>query len=622
MLKRMQIGQRLALLIVGQTLILMLAGLITVNGLRAGSDHAMQSNRHLLEQTLLNQMNEALRSDLVVTISNAANEQVSWDQAQMDLLTARNLLASLWDEYQTTRTPQELAELSDSLGKHYELLMLSFTYLESIFSEQDKEKLASYQDTQLNRLVTPFILELKNQLAQQQLHAESSYQQATSNFWFYIFGSMAVMVLGLVGNGALGTFVYRSIAGSIKRISITIKNLAGGDDTARTGLSGADELSTLGLAFDHLLSERMTMLLEAQQGNERLNATIGRLVQAVSQLSRRDLTLKVPVSDDATGPLAEALNHFTDETAQVLIDMRRIAERVAKASVMVRTQSDVIFAAAANEQNEIDETSRILTQTADTFKQVAGLAQTCDQGGQASIEASHMALQSVAAALDSFNSIGNTIYEAEKYIKRLGEQADDLGRAIHLINRLADRAHILALNADMHAASAGEAGRGFTGVAGEVQRVAENARAVAQQFTFLVANIQSESGFAILTINDAIMQTATGRCRVEQAAEHLLHAKNTTKHLVDAVHHLTQGTTGQILFSTEMQERALSLQASIRKTHEQVQEQTQQTKRLVQYSKVMLSAVQVFTLPAEDEEIEISSTPSVALPVPLKMRAS
>ena len=620
MLKRMRIGQRLALLIASQMLILILAGLIAVIGLRASAEHAMQLNRNLLEQALLTQMNEALRSDLFVTISDAANEKVSWDQAQMDLLSARNLLASLWDEYQAAKTPQEFAELSDSLGKNYELLMLSFSDLENIFSEQDKTKLTSYQDAQLKRLVTPFMLELKNQLAQQQLHAESVYQQATSSPWLYIFGSMAVMLLGLAGNGVFGTLVYRSIAGSIKRISITIKNLAGGDDAARTGLSGADELSTLGLAFDHLLNERMAMLLEAQQGNERLNATISRLVQAVSQLSRRDLTLKIPVSDDATGLLAAALNHFTDETAQVLIDMRRIAQRVAKASVMVRTQSDVIFAAAANQQHEIDETSRVLTQTADAFKHVTGLAQTCDQGGQASTEAAHMALQSVAAALDSFNTIGNTIYATEKYIKRLGEHADDLGRAIHLINSLADRAHILALNAGMHAASAGEAGRGFSGVAGEVQRVAENARAVAQQFTLLTANMQSEAVSTVLTINDAIMQTANGRCRVEHAAEHLLHAKNTTQHLVEAVHHLIQGTTGQMLLTTDMQERALSLQASTRKTHEQVQEQTQQTKRLVQYSKVMLSAVHVFTLPAEDEET--SSAPSVAIPVSLKMRAS
>jgi methyl-accepting chemotaxis protein len=620
MLNRLRIGPRLILLMAVQAMIFIVIGLTVVTGLRAAAHTTAQLNKNLLEQTALTEMNEALRIDLFATISDATSGHLTWGQAQMDVLAAKNLLTSLWDEYQTDKTPQEISELRDSLAKYHDLLMLAFSDLDKIFADQDKAKLASYQDAQLKRLVTPFLTELNDRIAERQLQADSIFQQSTSSSWAYVFGCILVIILGLAVTGALSVFLYRSIAGSIKTIANTVNDVADGDDHARTGLYGPDELSSLGLAFDHLLNERVTTLVQVEQDNARLNDSVTVLLQAVSKLSQRDLTMKIPVTEDVTGPVADALNQFTGETGQVLTDVRRIAEQVAKASVMVRTQSDIVIAVAAKEQGEIDETSRALAQAASTLNHVAGLAQACDQAAEGAIEATHTALQSVTATVDGIKGIHGTIHETEKRIKRLGERSHDIGRAISLINSIAERTHILALNASMHAASAGEAGRGFAVVADEVQRLAENAHDATQQIATLVANIQSETGDTVLTMNNAITQVIAGTRFAEQAGEHMLRTKNSTMHLVAAVRQIAKDTADQILLSTDLQARAHSIQASTRKTREQMQEQTQHTKRLVQYSKGLLSAVQVFTLPGDTKAIP--SEPRLNATSPIKMRAS
>ena len=183
MLNRLRIGPRLVVLMAVQMLILIAAGVTAVIGLQAAALNTMQLNQNLNEQVALNQMSEALRTEVLATVSDAARERMTWDQAQMDLAAARNLMMSLWDEYQADKTPQEITALRDSLAKHHEALMFAFSDLERIFTEQDQAKLASYQDIQLKKLVTPFIAELNERIAQQQLQADLLFQHSTSSHW-------------------------------------------------------------------------------------------------------------------------------------------------------------------------------------------------------------------------------------------------------------------------------------------------------------------------------------------------------------------------------------------------------------------------------------------------------
>ncbi len=596
MLQHLRIGPRLILPMALSALLLIAVSVTAVLGVRAAAHSSAQLNKNLIEQAALHQMNDILRTELLTTVSDASRGRVVWDQAQMDVLAIKNLMTNLWEEYQADKTPEEIAQLDTALAKYHDLLMFAFSDLENIFAEQDPAKLASYQDTQLQRLVTPFSSALHELLAQQQLQSEIIFQHASSRQWRDIFSTLALMLLGLAATAALGWLVYRSIEGSILTISSTVNGVAAGDYDARTGCSGRDELSTLGQAFDRMLDERMAALMHAEQDNARLNDAMAALLQAVSKLSRRDLSIKVPVTDDVTGAVADALNQFTGETALALGDVRRIAEQVAKASVMVRTQADVVMAVAVNEQGDVEETSHALAHAAGTLSQIAQSAHSGDQAAEGALAATQAALLSLTHSVDGINGIRSTLQGAERRIKRLGERSQDVGRALGLINSVAERTHILALNAGMHAAVAGEVGRGFAVVADEVQRLAENARDATQHIATLLANIQTEARESGLTINSAITQVDAGAHFAQQAGEHLLRTKNSTTDLADTLRQIATDTAQQSVLSTALQARAQSLHASMRKTHAQMQEQAQHSKRLVQYSKGLCSALQVFTL--------------------------
>jgi methyl-accepting chemotaxis protein len=191
--------------------------------------------------------------------------------------------------------------------------------------------------------------------------------------------------------------------------------------------------------------------------NEKLNNSVIALLEAVSDLSERDLTVSVPVAEDVTGPVADAMNMMAEETARVLGQIRDISNSVANsASIKLEEASKAmnLIARQAKASNDIAAKATVSTQEA---------------------------LNTVARTANGMNEIRETIAETEKRIKRLGERSQEINSVVEIINNIAERTHILALNASMQAAA--------SVVANEVQRLAESSRDSTSEIAGLVGNI-------------------------------------------------------------------------------------------------------------------------------------
>jgi twitching motility protein PilJ len=221
------------------------------------------------------------------------------------------------------------------------------------------------------------------------------------------------------------------------------------------------------------------------------------------------------------------------------------------------------------------------------------------------IETTDKAQETVLGTVEGITSIRDTIRETGKRIKRLGERSQEIGGVVNLINSIAERTHILALNASMHAASAGEAGRGFAVVANEVQRLAENAREATSKIAALVNNIQVETSDTVATMNEAISQVVRGTELAQQAGAQMRDTRETTAELVTLVQRIAASSEDQAQMTQQLRERAVEIQKSTQHTHEQLQDQVTQTEKLVDYSEGLLESVSVFTLPKAAAEIMI-----------------
>jgi len=397
---------------------------------------------------------------------------------------------------------------------------------------------------------------------------------------------------------AVGFYITRRIVHNLNLFQSTIGKISSGDFDARVKINTNDELGVLSKAFNELLDSRVSTLAKAEKENEQLNESVLSLLQAVAQLSRKDLTAKAPVSENVTGAVADAINLMAGETAKVMAEVNNISADVTKASMSVQAHADNMLAAAQEDRDEVDRTANALQTAAQSMRSIADLAQACNNVADSAIKSTQLALNTVNSTVSGINSTRDVIRETEKRIKRLGERSQEISGVVNLINVIAERTHILALNASMHAASAGEAGRGFAVVADEVQRLAENARQATQQISALVSNIQLETADTVSTMNTAITQIVEGSRLAEQAGQQMQLTQQNTAELVASVKQIATSSETQAVAGRELLTRSEHIRQSSEKNTALLHEQASQTSNLMEYAKQLLSAVRVFKLPA------------------------
>ena len=596
----MKISTRLLILITIQLLVLAIIGTISVISLNISGNTMTELNRDVEDQLAVSRLGEVVRTDLLATTNDMYLGAITWEEARKRLDQAKANFEQSWQDYIDSLTPDEIEFVQDVHGPSLEDIRLTFNELETLFDSRDRERLALFVSNDFNDLVEPYFNALQARAGQQQYEAQQNFQQGQETNRQFLYLSLAISVGGALIAGILGIVIYRSIARPVRKIADTVHKVAEGDYEVRTKVTGSDELGELGQALDELLQDKVSTLALAQQENEILNNSIIALLKAVFQLSQRDLTVRVPVTEDVTGPIADALNLLTDETAKVLLGVTKISEEVATASNKVKNQSDTVIAVANVELQEVNRTAAELAKAAEAMNRIAELAQTCDQAAEAAIKTTQTALETVTNTVSGINNTRDTIRETEKRIKRLGERSQEISGVVNIINTIAERTHILALNASMHAASAGEAGRGFAVVANEVQRLAENAREATSQISTLVSNIQAETADTVTTMNSAISQVVEGSQLAEQAGDQMKKTQETTADLVLSVQQIAASSREQARISNELLTRASQIQKSTQQTSQQLQEQTTQTNNLVEYASGLLNSVRVFKLPAPD----------------------
>ena len=592
-----KINARLTFTIIVQLVILVGIGLTAYFGMNRIGNTLVEVNQSVDTQADLGRLSEILRTDLLSVVNSVARGTSNWEQGNAALPLAKTKFEASWEELLSTLSTNEQERLQNTYKSSLANINETFAELEGLFAGRDRAQLNLFVNNDLEALVNPFFETLLTNTAEIEDLSEQNLKtaQSTSNTF-----TVLIVVIGLIGIAAsfgLGSTTYRAITNPLNKMMEAVQQVGQGNYTARTGLTGSDELSELGQAFDQVLNERVNALVEAEHENEQLNDSIISLLQAVSQLSQRDLTVKVPVTEDVTGPVADALNLLTNETATVLQGVTHISEQVATASDKVKAQSDAVIAVAENERHAVEQTTADLAAASETMKQIAQLAQECNAAAETTIKTTQAALQTVTNTVSGINNTRDTIRETEKRIKRLGERSQEISGVVNLINTIAERTHILALNASMHAASAGEAGRGFAVVADEVQRLAENAREATSQIATLVSNIQIETADTVNAMNAAISQVVDGSRLAEQAGEQMQRTQETTTELVVTVRQIASRSQDQARVSSELVNRAEQIQASTQETSQQLLEQTVQTTNLVEYARNLLNSVRLFRLP-------------------------
>jgi methyl-accepting chemotaxis protein len=410
---------------------------------------------------------------------------------------------------------------------------------------------------------------------------------------------MASVVGAALLMGMLAAFwVTRSFTQPIKKLMQALAKLTAGDYTARANLNSRDELGRVGGALDKLLDERLEGLSKQAKESEQISNSVVEIMQAMGQVAAtKDLSIHVPVTEDVTGAIGDAMNMLTSETAKVLGNVSSVSASVSKATMEVKQNSDTAMASASQGQHEVESAARELSQAALTLTEMAHMASKANESAETAVRTTRQALATVDKTVIGINESRDLIRETEKRIKRLGERSQEITQVVGLINSIAERTGILALNASMQATAAGDAGRGFAIVADEVKRMSENAREATREISTLVMSIQSETTETVLAMNNAITRVVDVSRLADQAGTEMKGTQLATDALAGSVRAIAAASMEQARSGQTLQARALTIQQATRDTTRQLTQQNEVTNKLVGYAQALVREVSVFKLP-------------------------
>jgi methyl-accepting chemotaxis protein len=417
-------------------------------------------------------------------------------------------------------------------------------------------------------------------------------QQQTGDLFLAIAAAVMLLVTGVAAWS-----LYRDVNRPLRQLQDTIDKVSAGDYDARVGLATDDELGQLAKNFDRLLDERIAAQRAAEEENLKLNNSVISILESVNLLSQRDLTVRAPVTEDVLGTVSDSINALTDETSKVLHGVNRIAAQVAQASGKVQAQAALVSRTAQDDRGNVSQMIESLTEATQTMNQISALAEQSNLSAEQATVATDTALETVNGTVKGMESIRETIAETEKRIKRLGERSQEISGIVNLINTISERTHVLALNASMQAAVAGEAGRGFAVVAEEVQRLAESSRNATQQIATLVNNIQLETNETISTVNRTIGQVVQGSEQAQRAGEQMRRTQEITSQLVAQVKKIGEASDVQKTMSANLLGSVQRIGESTERTAQQIDAQNEDTETLLQSAHRLVESVNVFKLP-------------------------
>ncbi len=338
---------------------------------------------------------------------------------------------------------------------------------------------------------------------------------------------------------------------------------------------------------------RAAAAIEARQ-----QQAILRLLDEITRLADGDLTVDVTVTEDFTGAIADSINYTVQTLRELVGTINRTSVDIAAAAAGTQQTAIQLREASEQQSQEIAGASAAITATSASLRDIAARAEHIALDADNSVQTARSGAGTVGRTIHNMAGLREQIQDTAKRIKRLGESSQEVGTIIEFINDIAEQTNTLALNASIQAAMAGDAGRGFQGVAVEVQRLAERAAQATQQIETLIKTIQADTNEAITSMERSTANVVAGARSAEEAGQALTRIEAASLELARSIEGIAIAARGESGAATRVADTMLSIRQFAMQTSDSAAQTSQAVADLNGLSGKLRESVAGFKLPS------------------------
>lgn len=347
------------------------------------------------------------------------------------------------------------------------------------------------------------------------------------------------------------------------------------------------------------LVDHLRFTLGTHDTRDRLQRSIVKLLDEVSEVSAGDLTVQAEVGPELTGEIAEAFNQMTRNLRSLIKQVKDVTIQVASAANAISDTTEQLAGGSVAQASQIARTTSAIAAMTQQVQEVSRNASLSAEVAGESLNSARLGTQAARENIEAMRSVRTKVQETAKRIKKLGERAQEIAEITGMIDDLSDRTGLLALNASLQAAASGESGAGFAQVAEEVERLAERSNRLTQQISTLTQSINLETKEVVASMEETIREVIDGSALADKAGRSLVEIEQVSSNLAELLRSISDSTRFQAKNAEDLQNSMSAISEVTALVEKGSKRAAENVRTLVEFSRELRQSVAPFKLPVD-----------------------